>query len=149
MQDSGPGEEAPAPPPGGEVPDSEARTLAAEAALSDLRLSLDSSKKEAEAAKGVIASVGDEFLCPITQELPVDAVFAEDGRVYERSAIEEWLSKPDQQRSPHTGDAMGSRLFPATQVGSGVTPANSLDASRQLHLPRPRVFRCETPSRRS
>ena len=27
----------------------------------------------------------DEFCCPITQELPVDPVTAEDGRVYERT----------------------------------------------------------------
>ena len=29
-----------------------------------------------------------EYLCPITRELPVDPVMAEDGRIYERSAIE-------------------------------------------------------------
>ena len=30
----------------------------------------------------------DEFLCPITHSLPLEPVLAEDGKVYERSAIE-------------------------------------------------------------
>ena len=55
-----------------------------------------------------------EFLCPITQELPIDPVTAEDGRVYERSAIEEWLKKNN--KSPHTNEPMGKRLLPALQV---------------------------------
>ena len=29
----------------------------------------------------------EEYVCPITAELPVDPVTAEDGRVYERHAI--------------------------------------------------------------
>jgi len=55
-----------------------------------------------------------EFLCAITHELPIDPVTAEDGRVYERSAIEEWLEK--NEKSPHTNEPMGGMLFPATQV---------------------------------
>ena len=39
---------------------------------------------------------------------------AEDGKFYERWAIEKWLGK--QQRSPSTGVAMGTRLTPVTQV---------------------------------
>ena len=68
--------------------------------------------------KTVMNSVADEFLCPITQELPVDPVMAEDGKIYERWAIEEWLGK--QQRSPSTGTAMGTRLLSATQVRNTV-----------------------------
>ena len=56
----------------------------------------------------------DEFLCPITQALPVDPVMAEDGRVYERSAISKWLS--EKKTSPHTNAAMGTKLIPALQV---------------------------------
>ena len=55
-----------------------------------------------------------EFLCPITQELPIDPVTAEDGRVYERSAIEEWLEQ--NEKSPHTNEPMGKKLLPALQV---------------------------------
>ena len=60
----------------------------------------------------------DELVCPITQELPVDPVTAEDGRVYERQAMEEWLrSKAGQEvRSPVTNEPMGTKLFPAVQV---------------------------------
>jgi hypothetical protein len=56
----------------------------------------------------------NEFLCPITFSLPVDPVTAEDGKVYERSAIEEWLKQ--QRKSPVTNLAMGTRLLPALQV---------------------------------
>ena len=60
----------------------------------------------------------DELACPITQELPVDPVTAEDGRVYERQAMEEWLrSKAGQAiRSPVTNEPMGTKLLPAVQV---------------------------------
>ena len=56
----------------------------------------------------------DEFLCPITQELPVDPVIAEDGHIYERSAIGQWLARSD--KSPHTNQPMGKSLLPALQV---------------------------------
>ena len=62
----------------------------------------------------VIDENAEELLCPITQELPIDPVTAEDGRVYERSAIEEWLAT--NAKSPHTNEPMGKNLFPATQV---------------------------------
>ena len=35
----------------------------------------------------------DELLCPITQQLPVDPVMAEDGRVYDRKTIQKWIDK--------------------------------------------------------
>ena len=57
-----------------------------------------------------------ELVCPITFSLPVDPVTAEDGNVYERSAIEEWLKQ--QHKSPVTNLAMGTRLLPALQVKS-------------------------------
>ena len=56
----------------------------------------------------------EEFKCPITNELPLDPVLAEDGKVYERSAIETWLQ--NNQRSPLTNEAIGNRLTPATQI---------------------------------
>ena len=37
-----------------------------------------------------IDDVAEEYVCPITAELPIDPVTAEDGRCYERWAIEEW-----------------------------------------------------------
>jgi hypothetical protein len=83
---------------------------------------LEDAENEAKRAKTAVSSVmntlADEFLCPITQELPVDPVMAEDGKFYERWAIEEWLGK--QQRSPSTGVEMGTRLTPVTQVRNAI-----------------------------
>ena len=55
-----------------------------------------------------------EVVCPITHSLPIDPVTAEDGNVYERSAIEEWLKW--QRKSPMTNLAMSTRLQPALRV---------------------------------
>merc|ERR1712086_1006660 len=43
-----------------------------------------------------IDEVAEEYVCPITAELPIDPVTAEDGRFYERCAIEEWLVRQPQ-----------------------------------------------------
>ena len=67
-----------------------------------------------------VDSIAQEWLCPITQELPLNPVTAEDGRVYERSAIATWLKKRREAgqpiKSPVTNEAMGKRLFAAPQV---------------------------------
>ena len=57
-------------------------------------------------------------MCPIIAELPIDPVTAEDGRCYERCAIEEWFVRQPQAqvRSPVTNETMGKRLFPAVQL---------------------------------
>ena len=71
----------------------------------------------AQKHRSVCKAVDDgaaELLCPITQELPIDPVMAEDGRVYDRSAIEQWLAT--NQKSPHTNEPMGPKLIPALQV---------------------------------
>ena len=70
--------------------------------------------EQATKFRKVIDDGADELVCPITHELPVDPVTAEDARVYERSAIEEWLEK--NAKSPHTNEPMGKKLLPATQV---------------------------------
>jgi len=62
-----------------------------------------------------------EFVCPISLELPVDAVTAEDGRIYERSAIACHIAKQGESlRSPVTNEPMGPRLLPATQVRNAI-----------------------------
>jgi len=61
-----------------------------------------------------------EFICPITQELPLDPVTAEDGRVYEREAIEAWLARAVAAKSPVTNEPMGTRLFPAVQARNAI-----------------------------
>ena len=75
-----------------------------------------------------------ELVCPITFSLPVDPVTAEDGNVYERSAIEKWLKK--QLKSPVTNLEMGTRLLPALRVknmirmmvASGALTGDKVDA---------------------
>ena len=98
---------------------------------------------ELKKCRSAIDNVANEYVCPITQELPVDPVTAEDGRVYERSAIKAWLARPrpaDQPvKSPVTNEQMGPRLLPAVQVRnsikamvqSGVLSGSKADAWRQ------------------
>ena len=62
----------------------------------------------------MVNSVADEWLCPITTELPVDPVVAEDGNTYERTAIAKWVE--ENPRSPITGAAMGTRLISSPKV---------------------------------
>ena len=67
--------------------------------------------------KKMRASINDaaaDLLCPISQELPVDPVIAEDGQIYERGAIVEWLSR--NATSPITRAPMGAKLLPAVPV---------------------------------
>ena len=45
--------------------------------------------------KTTLHSIADEYLC-----LPIDPVMAEDGRIYQRSAIMEWLGR--NRQSPIT-----------------------------------------------
>lgn len=63
------------------------------------------------------SSASDDLVCPITHELPFDPVTAEDGRLYERSAIEEHFEKhTGELKSPFTNEIMGQRLFPLPQI---------------------------------
>jgi hypothetical protein len=88
-----------------------------------------------------IDEVAEEYVCPITAELPIDPVTAEDGRCYERCAIEEWFVRQPQAqvKSPVTNEPMGKRLFPAVQVRntlkrlveSGAISGSKADAWKQ------------------
>jgi U-box domain/Sel1 repeat len=57
----------------------------------------------------------EDLICPITLELPWDPVMAEDGRIYDRTAIQEHF-KNQGVRSPMTNVEMGNRLVPAPQI---------------------------------
>ena len=52
-------------------------------------------------------------MCSVTRSCP-STLWTEDGRVYDRSAIEQWLAT--NQKSPHTNEPMGLKLIPALQV---------------------------------
>ena len=67
--------------------------------------------------KVALTAIAKEFVCPITQELPIKPVTAEDGKIYEEKAIREWFSKKDgAPTSPSTGAVIGTKLFPAPQA---------------------------------
>ena len=66
--------------------------------------------------KQSVDNTAEELVCPITSELPVDPVTAEDGQVYERSAIKSWIARPGELKSPTLNTPMGPRLLPAKQV---------------------------------
>ena len=72
--------------------------------------------------RSAIDEMAEELICPITQELPVDPVMAEDGRVYERSAIEAHIRgrSAEALKSPITNEPMGPRLFPAVQTRNNI-----------------------------
>ena len=53
----------------------------------------DAYRTENKRFKTTSSIIVEELLCPITQQLPVYPVTAEDGRVYERDAIEEWIEE--------------------------------------------------------
>jgi hypothetical protein len=55
-------------------------------------------------------ALAEELKCPITGDLPVDPVLAEDRLVYERDAIAAWLRKADW--SPLTREKIGPTLVP-------------------------------------
>jgi TPR repeat protein len=94
----------------------------------------DETSQELRRTKSAVNEAMNEFLCPITFSLPVDPVMAEDGNVYERSAIEEWLEQ--QHKSPVTNLAMGTKLLPALRVknmiramvSSGTLTGDKVDA---------------------
>tara|TARA_B110000046_G_scaffold168279_1_gene186575 strand:+ start:1755 stop:2504 length:750 start_codon:yes stop_codon:yes gene_type:complete len=74
----------------------------------------DDTAQEFQNHKKEVNDAVAEFVCPITQSLPLDPVMADDGKVYEKYAISEWLSK--HQRSPLTNETMSTRLVPALQI---------------------------------
>ena len=65
--------------------------------------------------RDTLDGAANEFLCPITQELPVEPVTAMDGKVYERKAIEDWF-RHGNGNSPMTNQPMSTTLLPATHV---------------------------------
>ncbi|CAB9526760.1 unknown protein [Seminavis robusta] len=95
-----------------------------------LRDSMDAEETAHQPAKRHKKSPADDLICPISLELPFDPVFAEDGRVYELTWIEEHIQNhPWDLKSPVTNQKMGKKQVPAIQhrntietlVESGVT----------------------------
>jgi TPR repeat protein len=84
----------------------------------------DGTAEEAKRYRSAIDEMADEFVCSITQELPVDPVTAEDGRIYERDAIASWIETRQRGgqplRSPATNEAMGAKLVPSVQARNAI-----------------------------
>ena len=77
----------------------------------------DEAHANAEKQQKTLTDIAKEFICPITHELPIKPVTAEDGKIYEEKAIREWFSKKDgEPTSPSTGAVIGTRLLPAPQA---------------------------------
>jgi len=83
------------------------------------RLGPSRDREENKRFRSAMDAIADDYVCPITAELPLDPVTAEDGHVYERAAIERWL-QIGRHTSPATNLPMGTRLLSAHQVRSTV-----------------------------
>ena len=75
--------------------------------------------------KTQIHGVAEEFVCPLTLSLPLDPVFAADGKLYDREAITEHIRRaprpPAVLRSPVTNQPLTSTvLIPAHQARNAI-----------------------------
>lgn len=87
--------------------------------------------------------------CPITMTFPAEPVFASDGHVYDRQAIQRWLQAGD--RSPMTNQPITDRLVPAHIVRSmteqvqqsGIAPQELFSAIAQRQKEQSKLRRLE------
>ena len=80
-------------------------------------------QEELANGKNFVNWLEEEWTCPITYMLFVDPVEAEDGKHYERAAIEEhFATQPDGLTclSPVKRTVMGKRLIPATWMADAI-----------------------------
>ena len=71
--------------------------------------------------KQTINEIAQEFICPLSLELPVDPITAEDGKVYEREMTEKLIeTQGSSLKSPITNEPMGSRLLPAVSIRNAI-----------------------------
>eukprot|EP00435_Cladocopium_sp_Y103_P065614 s107_g27.t1 len=68
-----------------------------------------------------------DFLCPLTSNVMVDPVKAEDGHTYERKEIEKWLET--RPVSPQTRKPMGKELAPDTKL------KKAIEKYEKAHIP--------------
>mmetsp|Transcript_49081 Transcript_49081/g.72910 ORF Transcript_49081/g.72910 Transcript_49081/m.72910 type:complete len:420 (+) Transcript_49081:118-1377(+) len=90
--------------------------------------------------KESILNVAEELVCAITKQLPLDPVIADDGCLYERDAIEEYIEDNIRNlRSPVTDEPMRDHLLPSNQakntirvlIDSGAVPESICGAWRK------------------
>ena len=80
----------------------------------------DANPTKEEKCVEAIGTIAKELLCPITQELPIRPVTAEDGKIYEEKAIREWFGTKRMAKSPTTGADIGTKLVPVVQVRNNI-----------------------------
>merc|ERR1712151_1060239 len=86
-------------------------------------------------ARGVMSSIAEEMVCPLSLELMVEPVTAEDGHHYERKWIEKTIkAQGSDLRSPMTSEKMGSRLFPSARLANTIESlVESGTIDKELH----------------
>ena len=60
--------------------------------------------------KVLATTIAKEFVCPITQELPIKPVTGEDGKIYEEAAIREWFARNNGEAAG-LGSDFGARFL--------------------------------------
>jgi len=86
-------------------------------------------------AMAMVRKIIEHHKCPITHQLLVDPVVAEDGHVYERRALETWLVT--KRTSPTTNRPMGCAVVPALsarQTVSDLVEEGMLDTETSLNF---------------
>ena len=78
-------------------------------------------------------AVPKELTCPITQELLIDPVLAEDGHTYERAAITRWFSTGN-TRSPVTNEELEGKKLISNHVLKKACESASLIARREASI---------------
>lgn len=84
-----------------------------------LRDAYDATQAEVKRYKTTTSRVVDEYVCPITHQLPVDPVLAEDGMMYDRRSIAEWIEK--NQITGPTGDTFVKSPMSNANMGTKLT----------------------------
>ena len=81
--------------------------------------------------KEITFYVPSSFICSITQDLMVDPVMTSDNHIYERSAIDEWLSKHD--TSPLTRELLANKnLTPVLAFKNAIKETIEEEYKKQL-----------------
>mmetsp|Transcript_35417 Transcript_35417/g.65074 ORF Transcript_35417/g.65074 Transcript_35417/m.65074 type:complete len:96 (+) Transcript_35417:43-330(+) len=70
-------------------------------------------------------AIEDELVCPISHELLVDAVTAEDGRLYEKVAIEEHIRQTRERGG-------GIPSFARDEPAHGLAPCPSIASTQHI-----------------
>jgi hypothetical protein len=89
-----------------------------------VRTEIPRKRKLADEEEGIVkqfSGLEDALECHITSNIPYEPVMAEDGFIYERTAIEGYLNFrsgrwPYRLRSPMTKKDMGNKLIPSEQL---------------------------------